>query len=107
MVFANAGNGGVTMRLVDADELEHYFMTKMRYLEKDQVMDAAYMVNKAPTVDAKPVVHAEWKPYHDYFTKKQVGWICTNCSGVHEGVHTGDTYFCPHCGATMDGDDDG
>ena len=47
------------MRLGDLDELEHYFMTQMRYLGKDQVMDAAYMVNKAPTVDAVPVVRCK------------------------------------------------
>lgn len=52
------------MRLIDADALEHEFMSNMHYLTKDMVMDAAYKVNKAPTIDAVPVVRCrECKQY--------------------------------------------
>lgn len=48
------------------------------------------------------VVHGQWKPYYDHFTKRQVGWICTNCSGVQTDLSNGDTNYCPECGAKMD-----
>ena len=51
------------------------------------------------------VVHSEWKPYYDYFTKRQVGWICRNCSGVQYDLSNGDTNYCPECGALMDLED--
>ena len=50
--------------------------------------------------------NGEWKPYHDHFTKRQIGWICTNCSGVQTNLSNGDTEFCPHCGALMDGEEE-
>jgi hypothetical protein len=51
---------------------------------------------------ANAVAHGVWHKYHDFFTKRQVGWICTNCSAVISDVSNGDTPFCPHCGAMMD-----
>ena len=42
-----------------------------------------------------------WKPYKDYFTHRQVGWICTNCSIVTHDLSNGDTEYCPCCGAMM------
>jgi RNA polymerase subunit RPABC4/transcription elongation factor Spt4 len=55
---------------------------------------------------ADSVVHGMWHKYHDYFTKRQVGWICTNCSAVTYDLSNGDTQFCPHCGALMDLEDE-
>lgn len=51
---------------------------------------------------AVPVVLGVWKPYCDHFTKRQVGWICTNCSGVQIDLSNGNTNYCPNCGAMMD-----
>ena len=48
------------------------------------------------------VAHGMWRKYTDYFTKRQTGWICTNCSSVTYDLSNGDTPFCPHCGAMMD-----
>ena len=48
------------------------------------------------------VAHGMWHKYMDYFTKRQTGWICTNCSSVTNDLSNGDTPFCPHCGAMMD-----
>ncbi len=54
------------MRLIDVDALEHELMTKRKYLTKDQVLDAAYVVNKAPAIDAVPVVRCkECKHWHE------------------------------------------
>ena len=52
------------------------------------------------------VAHGAWHKYHDYFTNRQVGWICNNCSAVSYDLSNGDTSFCPHCGAMMDLEDD-
>lgn len=52
------------------------------------------------------VAHGAWYKYHDFFTNRQVGWICTNCSAVSYDLSNGDTAFCPHCGAMMDVDDE-
>ena len=56
--------------------------------------------------DVAEVRHGEWHKYTDYFTKRQVGWICTNCSAVSHDLINGDTPFCPRCGAMMDLEDD-
>jgi rubrerythrin len=49
---------------------------------------------------------AVWKPYSDYFTKRQVGWICSNCSVVIDDIANGDTPYCPYCGEPMETEDD-
>ena len=50
--------------------------------------------------------HGAWHKYTDYFTNRQTGWICTNCSAVTNDISNGDTPFCPHCGAMMDLEDE-
>ena len=96
------------MRLIDADAWIEEHCEGCKYKEngicskEDQVCGAVELMNEAPTIDAAPVVHAQWKPYYDYFTKRQVGWICSNCSGVQDDVSNGDTTFCPECGAIME-----
>ena len=56
---------------------------------------------------AEAVEHGMWKKYHDHFTQRHIGWICSNCSAVSYDLSNGDTTFCPHCGALMDLDEDG
>lgn len=59
------------------------------------------------TIGYRKQSEGEWKPYKDYFTKKQVGWICSKCSSVRYNLSNGDTNFCPSCGARMEvGDED-
>lgn len=57
----------------------------------------------APAADVAPVLHARWEPYQTPIETRQSGWICTNCSGVQKDLSNGDTEYCPHCGAKMDG----
>lgn len=49
----------------------------------------------------------KWKPYKDYFTHRQVGWICSNCSSVTQDLSNGDTDYCPHCGSVMETESEG
>lgn len=61
---------------------------------------AAHMIEEAPTVDAVPVVHAEWLLRH-------VGhghyWECSYCHQNPCIYVTERTKFCSYCGAQMDG----
>ena len=57
------------------------------------------IINEQPTIDAVPVVKAEWKYY-----KKQGIAVCTNCSferNVDDDF--GKAVACPNCGADMRG----
>ena len=62
-------------------------------------------VNRQPTVDAVPVVHAEWidtqPEYHDGFHRN--AHKCSNC-GDYYTTEYDDLFFCPRCGAKMDGE---
>ena len=74
----------------------------------DRIRKAPIMIT--PAVDAVPVVHAEWKekPY-----KRYPAYSIQYCSACGWEIHTSklrasDNWnYCPHCGAKMDGDDDG
>lgn len=60
------------------------------------------IINAQPTADVVPKSNGKWKPYKDYFTHRQIGWICSNCTSVIHDVSNGDTDYCPHCGAVME-----
>lgn len=59
------------------------------------------------SVDAVPVVHGRWLSNDPY-----VGWRCSVCErnndyayrwNYDESENEQQDYFCPHCGAKMDG----
>lgn len=87
------------MRLIDADALG------VGRCSKD-VLPADYcagwnglirLLEKAPTVDAVPVVHAWWVEGHDYIK-------CSVCRGMAKrDFRDGCWNYCPNCGAKMDG----
>lgn len=94
------------MRLIDVDDLG------VGRCSKD-ALPAAYcagwngllgLIEKAPTVDAEPVVHAEWVVCGD---GDNVPWMCSHC-----GKTTAHKYkviygkYCPNCGAKMNEGDD-
>lgn len=56
-------------------------------------------IRNAPTIEAKPVVHAHWKKWGCE------GTVCSNCYGrvLYEcDEQEKKSKFCPHCGAQMD-----
>ena len=100
------------MRLIDADRLHNIFkngMNRIPFIEEDRdmfyhnsgyncAMTGAYIeVEKAPTIEAAPVVKAEWKYY-----KKQGIAVCTNCSFERNlDDNFGKAIACPNCGCDM------
>ena len=58
-------------------------------------------IRNAPTIEAKPVVHAHWTGSN--------GTHCSHCERSYMDVADADSWessdipdFCPYCGATMD-----
>ena len=60
------------------------------YTDKD-----AMRLMSLPTIEAEPK-HGRWK------TKVIHDTYCFQCSACNS-IYSGDTYYCPHCGAKMDG----
>ena len=78
-------------RLIDADALIEDLEGSLFY------SDAIPFVEEAPTIEAVPVVHGEWKYY-----KKQGIAVCTNCSFERNlDDNFGKAIACPNCGADM------
>ena len=101
------------MRLIDAEALK----TKIQKI-KAEALEHGFapesvcgdillnFLDNAPTIEAKPVVHAHWKEYWDY-NCMNYSYCCTNCEKdaltkeetMYDQVLT---KFCPFCGAQMD-----
>ena len=61
---------------------------------------AIEVIDNAPTIEAKPIVHAHWEKWGCE------GTVCSNCYGrvLYEcDEQEKKSKYCPHCGATMDG----
>jgi NADH pyrophosphatase NudC (nudix superfamily) len=89
------------MRLIDADAINTKtfvdFVGNQGYISFG---DALWMISELPTIEAVPVVHAEWE-YHWFDS------ICSNCGYRNKADSVtrmrDDHNFCPACGARMDG----
>jgi hypothetical protein len=100
------------MRLIDADELNSIMQNVEQYFRQVGFSDDSTplnlckmiveaVLNKSPTVDAEPVVHARWVDECDGYRN------CSECGCEHpirdaRGFLVDDDY-CPVCGAKMDG----
>lgn len=79
---------------------------RSRNQHNSEITACIHRVNIAATVEAKPVVHGEWKRVGSgslYDT-----YECTNCHRPPKWDCLGDNHwriaftdFCPHCGADM------
>ena len=58
-------------------------------------------IRKLPSADVVPVVHAYWIPQKENCEFKEAWMKCSAC-GYPVSRWTGDTKFCPNCGAKMD-----
>ena len=94
------------IRLIDAEALEEEIVKTMRYVPKDAVLDVAYMVNRAPTIEAKPVVHAHWL---EQIIDGSQELMCSNCGEyalMNDEFYSEFSKYCPYCGAQMDEKED-
>lgn len=67
------------------------------------VIEAIRAIDSVPPVDAVPVRRGQWIPCRPLGDHAPEGYMCSVC-------HVGGwekTNYCPHCGAKMDGDDNG
>ncbi len=89
------------MRLIDADELEQELIAlQERVACEEGVNSYAYAALKcagacvinAPTIEAEPVKHGKWIRYNREN-------ICSECHRCNFTM----TFYCPNCGANMDG----
>lgn len=83
-------------RLIDANSLKRRVLPKCKFPESFEAE-----VDKEPTVDVPKVVHAYWQS--SYVQSR----FCSKC-GHNEPYKFASTdtdvyYYCPHCGAKMDG----
>ena len=85
------------MRLIDADAPELYDKAYVPQdwsgIESYPVMIEWEDIKNAPTVDAVPVRHGEWKATGYAFLRE-----CSKC-----GKNRMKDNYCSHCGAKMDG----
>lgn len=87
-------------RYIDIEPYEKdgwYLQRRHRNSYGESIMTAPLVL--VPTAEAEPVKHGRWKIIlsGDYA-------ICTNCE--HYWIPNGDQYdyyYCPYCGARMDG----
>lgn len=62
-------------------------------------------IANAPTVDAVEVVHGRWvHHYNDSGEPIDDKWYCSECHMCNDHKRT---WYCPNCGAKMDGDGNG
>lgn len=89
------------MRLIDADALlnelgDIWNIPKDWDGDIDETCETAFdVIENAPTVEAKPVVHGKWK-----HRKNWDRYVCSVCSHEHSDMSN----FCEHCGADMRGE---
>ena len=93
------------MRLIDA---EAFFEEEFKRCGDFPLVgtcskDNEYLGNRlsvAPTIEAKPVVHAHWisKNHHGY----EWIFVCSNCDYIDGYPFNDRSNYCPNCGAKMD-----
>ena len=83
------------MRLIDADAFEVVFFENKSEEFVEGATCILEMIDEASTVEAKPVVHGEWKSELGLF------FPVYRCSECNYASALGKTNFCPYCGADM------
>ena len=74
------------IKKIEAEALEHGFAPE--YVAVDILLN---FLNGAPTIEAKPIVHAHWE-----------NGECTNCKAFITDKNALLTPYCPFCGEQMD-----
>ena len=95
------------MRLIDANVFEVVVLEDLSEYFVEGVQYALEILDKSPTIEARPVVRGEWVEKRIPLTwcedDVDVFYVCSVC----RGNNCGESPFCPNCGADMRGDGDG
>ena len=92
------------MRLIDAEALKTKIQILLCEVQKhgftppEQIVNLGLLlqyIDNAPTIEAKPVVHAHWAKDEEFPT-------CSNCKAFMADKNALLTPYCPCCGAQMD-----
>lgn len=75
----------------DGDAFLHYSAALYRTIDSEECVHAA---------DVVPVVHGKWIPQKENYEFKETWMKCSAC-GYPVSRWTGNTNFCPNCGARM------
>ncbi len=67
----------------------------------DEFYGAMQVLDELSPADVAPVVHAYWIPQKENYEFKEAWMKCSAC-GYPVSKWTGNTNFCPNCGAKMD-----
>lgn len=84
------------MRLINANAFLDFLRIEEKIMEGEEITFdyVRSLIVSAPTIEAKPVVHAHWNQIANGFM------VCSHCE---EPVEENRKYsFCPLCGAQMD-----
>lgn len=90
-------------RYVSIDEIDKIYR-KLGCSENE--IEIAHMIEDLPTVDAVEVVHGEWeygKWENGHWIKGSERCRCTACHRVFPVDPLNCWWWCPQCGAKMDG----
>lgn len=93
------------MRLIDADDLDE----KGIEFSDTNVYVPIEAIWNAPTIEAEPVVHGEWRLGEFNCGRETVFAECSVCDAVFEVspfTLNLNYNYCPNCGAKMKGEND-
>lgn len=90
------------MRLIDANALCDA-MRDEEWQSWHPLDEIDSVIDKAPTIDAVPVVHGRWEVVQVWKDNPQTTLKCSACK-VNQPIYEHDEWlYCPFCGAKMDG----
>ena len=79
------------------------------YIKKDEAkVWIDNVISLIPAADVQPVVHGRWEEGHEMYGVEYSCSVC-GCYALWKELTTDQvcTEYCPHCGAKMDGADNG
>ena len=92
------------MRLIDADALRvDYFAPSSTSSTPNFYFVSKASIDNAPTIDAVPVRHGEWKPF-DLTYGRSIYYcsVCEQATEVPMCMEKPMYAYCPNCGAKME-----
>ena len=89
------------MRLIDADALKDKWEHDIGIFFARNIVTS---IDNAPTIDAVPVRHGEWKPFDLTYGRSIYSCsVCEQATEVPMCMEKPMYAYCPNCGARMDG----